>query len=243
MPLPNTQIATPPWVDAQDAADWLMPSELAVLDGWPSPRRRTEWLAGRLAAKRLLREVHGLDPLTCRIGREGAAPVVLGDCPTGLVLSLSHSGGLGAASVCDRGAQGWVGLDVQQVRPVRAGLAARVLTDLERKQLLAELGDAEGRAGVLLLWALKEAAIKARRTAWGRALREMEVRLTAPGRAEISICGEATQTAEYVRLEGGWWLARSLRPLGPIRPLELARPLEPPGPPGAGATAGTGRAA
>ena len=204
MLLPNTMVAAPDWVTAQNPADWLALSEIVAWKHWPSPKRRAEWLAGRLAAKRLLRDTYGTDPLACQIVREGVAPVARGGCPASLVLSLSHSGGLGAASFCPA-AEGTVGVDVQQIRPVRPGLAARVLSASER----AQIGTPEE---VLLLWALKEAAIKARRLPWGRALRDLEVRLTEPGLAEITVPGEAAQAAAYARVAGGWWLARSIRP-------------------------------
>lgn len=206
MLLPNTVIAAPEWVAAQNPADWITPSEREVWGGFPSPKRRVEWLAGRLAVKRLLQEMYGTDPVTCEVAREGVAPVVRGECPPGLSLSLSHSGGFGAASLC-AAAKGTVGVDVQRVRPVHRGLAARVFSAEEQAQV-EELED-----GLLLLWALKEAAIKARRLPWGRALRGLQVRLTGPGEAEIAVSGEAAQTAAYAFVESGWWLARSIRPL------------------------------
>lgn len=207
MLLQDTVIAAPDWVAAQDPADWLMPNEQEVWESWRSPKRRAEWLAGRLAVKVLLRETYDADPLTCWIEREGVAPVVRGECPPGLSLSLSHSGGLGAASLC-RSQEGTVGVDAQRIRLVHRGLAARVFSAEERAQV-------EGKPdGLLLLWALKEAAIKARRLPWGRALRDLEVRLTEPGQAEITMPGEAAQTAIYALIEGGWWLARSRRSPG-----------------------------
>ena len=208
--MPNTSLATPAWVAAQTPADWLMPPELAVLESWPSPKRRAEWLAGRLAVKRLLRESFDIDPLVCRIGRDGVAPVIRGSELPEIVLSLSHSGGLGAASFCEA-AEGEVGVDVQRIRPVHRRLAARVFTKQEREQIDGQ------EESLLLLWALKEAAIKARRQPWGRALCDLEVRLTGSGRADIFVPGETAQAAQYVRVEGGWWLARSLRPPA-IRP-------------------------
>ncbi len=207
MLLPNTIIAAPEWVAAQDPADWLTLSEQKVWGGFVSPKRRAEWLAGRLAVKRLLMEIYGTDPLACEVAREGVAPVVRGKCPAGLSVSLSHSGGFGAASLC-AAAKGTVGVDVQRIRPAHRGLAARVFSAEEQ----AQTEPLEN--GLLLLWALKEAAIKARRLPWGRALRELEVRLTGPGRAEIAVPGEAAQTATYASLEGGWWLARSRRSPG-----------------------------
>ena len=74
MLLPNTALATPDWVAAQNPADWLMPSEQEMWSGFVSAKRRAEWLAGRLAVKRLLMETYGTAPLACRVAREGAAP-------------------------------------------------------------------------------------------------------------------------------------------------------------------------
>ena len=98
---------------------------------------------------------------------------------------------------------------MQRIRPAHPGLAGRALTDWERGEAAGILGG----DGVLLFWALKEAAIKARRRAWGRALREITVTLDGvePGCAWIAIAGEPTQNARY-ELREGWWLARSVRP-------------------------------
>lgn len=217
--LPQTTIARPAWVRAQDPAHWLTGDELAVLASWRSETRRAEWLAGRLAVKRLLRDSFGLPPHLCAVGRDGAAPCILPRGPTGvplarLCLSLSHSAGLGAATVSDLGWEGAAGIDVQIVRPVRPGLGARVLTLGESAQVKARFGDGGDPNGLLLLWALKEAAIKARRAAWGRALREIAVEMAGPGAATIFIHGEPPMAASYARLEDAgdaWWLARAVR--------------------------------
>lgn len=219
--LTQTTIAPPGWVQAQEPADWLTENERAVFVSWRSDKRRAEWLAGRLAAKRLLRESYGLPPLLCVIGREGPAPCILSPDLTAhpwvrLRLSLSHSAGLGAATVSDPDREGTAGVDVQRVRPVHPGLGLRAFTPGERAQIGSRFGDGNDPDGLLLLWALKEAAIKARRAAWGRALREIEVRLSGPSTATIHISGEPALTAAYARLgdtTDAWWLARAVRPV------------------------------
>ncbi len=223
--LPQTTIAHPAWVRAQNPAHWLTEGERAVLLSWRSDKRRAEWLAGRLAAKRLLRDSYGLSPLLCTIGREGIAPRALSpdlpDAPSRpalphLCLSLSHSAGLGAATVSDTSGEGTAGVDAQLVRPVRPGLGVRAFTPNERAQIRARFGDENDAGGLLLFWALKEAAIKARRLAWGRTLREIEVKLAGPDAAAIHIGGEPLLTASFLRLEDAkdaWWLARAVRPV------------------------------
>ena len=210
--LPQTTLALPEWAAAQDPAHWLAPPELAQDAAWTSVKRRAEWRAGRFAAKRLVRDIFGLSPLAFAIGRDGDAPCLVGPDLPPVILSLSHSAGLGAATFSDPAGEGVVGLDVQQVRPVHPGLAARVFTTAERAQIAAQFGEGSHAAGMLLLWALKEAAIKTRRRAWGRSLREIEVELTADGKAVVRMPGEPPLSAAYVMLEGGWWLARAVRP-------------------------------
>ena len=99
-----------------------------------------------------------------------------------------------------------MGIDIQQIRPVHPNLAARILTEGEQ----AQAGSTE--ENIVLFWALKEAAIKARRLAWNRALKEIAVTLTIDGMAEIMIAGEQKPLrASYCHAEG-CWLARAVRP-------------------------------
>ena len=210
MPLPQTTIAHPEWVASQDPTKWLTVAELTVWVSWRSPKRRAEWLAGRLAAKKLVQDTFGLGPREFTIGREGDAPCLIGPVLPTISLSLSHSAGLGAATLSDKRLEGTAGIDVQRVRLVHSGLGMRVFTAVERRQIAAHFGSEEDLEGMLLLWALKEAAIKARRTAWVHPLQEIEVRLTEGNMAMISMTGEEPMAAAYDWLDG-WWLARAVR--------------------------------
>jgi len=213
--LPRTVVVQPEWVRAQNPNLWLTPSERDVYTAWASEKRKSEWLAGRLAAKKLLWEEIGLAPLDWRIGRDGVAPAIIG-CGLPVTLSLSHSDGLGAATFSDTRTEGSAGVDVQRVRPVHPGLCARVFTENERQQIAAQFGSEHSADGMLLFWALKEAAIKARRQAWGRSLQDIQVHLGGPDLGEVVIEGETAFMGQFVRL-GAWWLARVVRP--PIKPL------------------------
>ncbi len=205
MDIPQTLVVAPDWGASQDSSEWLTAGELALCDAPASPRRRADRLAGRMALKRLLWEEFGVSPLRFEIGSDGPAPALSSwPGPTGLTVSLSHSAGAGAASWAWVDTEGTVGVDLQHVRPAHPGLRARILTENEQAQ----------GADTLLFWALKEAAIKARRQPWGRALREIAVTLedgeTEHGEARIAIAGEPTLTASYAR-QWDWWLARAVR--------------------------------
>jgi len=219
MPMPQTIVVFPEWVAAQDPSHWLTPSEMAAYDAWQSPKRRAEWLAGRLAAKRLAGDLFGLEPQAFTVGREGVAPCLVGADVPPVLLSLSHSHGLGAATLSDGRQEGSAGIDAQRIRPVHRGLCARVFTAGERSQIAAHFGAEDDPAGMLLFWALKEAAIKARRAAWGRPLREIEARIVGgggeqeEGRAVVEMTGEPPLSGAFERVEG-WWLARAVLPHG-----------------------------
>ncbi len=213
MLLPRTVVTDSRWIDAQDKAVWLTTGERAVSDGWRSETRRTEWLAGRLAAKRLLWEELGIAPLSWSVGRDGPAPSLGGLALPYTRLSLSHSGGIGAATLTDTRTEGSAGIDLQRIRPVHPGLCARVFTPDERRQIAAWFGSEDSADGALLLWALKEAAIKARRQAWSRPLRSIAVHLEGTGSATITLESAHSLTADYTRLaeeRGHWWLARAV---------------------------------
>lgn len=211
MSLTQTMIVWPEWVAAQEPAQWLTPWELTTLASWSSDKRRREWLAGRLAAKRLMGEEFGLSPRAYAIGREGVAPCLTGqDCPP-IILSLSHGDGLGAASWSAAQAEGTVGIDIQQVRPVHAGLCARVFTSEEQAQIRVRWGASDSQEGLLLFWAVKEAALKTRRAPWGRPLREIVVTQTGQGTASVQMPGEPQITAAFLFLNGAW-LVRAIRP-------------------------------
>lgn len=210
MPLPNTVIVQPDWVRAQNPAFWLTPDEMQTYAAWVSEKRKSEWLAGRLAAKKLLRDALGIAPLDWQIGRDGVAPVVVGQ-ETAVTLSLSHSDGMGAATFSETRTEGSAGVDIQRIRPVHPGLCARVFTPGERQQIAVQFGSEDSADGMLLFWALKEAAIKARRQAWGRSLQAVEVHLSEENSSEVIIEGEPPLTAQFVRA-GAWWLARVVKP-------------------------------
>jgi len=210
MILPQTQIATPEWVKAQEITHWLTHEELEVSDVWASEKRRLEWRAGRLAVKRLLRDSFDLDPLEYTIEKRGVAPIVSRGLLPHISLSLSHSHSLGAASWSDRNTEGVVGIDAQHVRPVHPGLLNRVFTLEEQSQIRLYFGSEDDPQGQLLLWAIKEAAIKSRCIPWERALREISATLTDVNKAVAHCAGEPTISVQMEWMEG-WWLARAVR--------------------------------
>lgn len=127
---------------------WLTPAEAAACAAFPAEKRRRDWLAGRVAAKRALARLWGRAPREC-----GVEPDAQGrPRPAGLAgsLSISHCI-LGAAAAARK--TGLVGVDWETVeeRPARVvELFAR-----EDERAFVATPDAQTR-----LWALKESALK-----------------------------------------------------------------------------------
>jgi 4'-phosphopantetheinyl transferase len=149
-------LAPPALLEAALAS--LTPAERDLCDAFKFPKRRRDWLLGRLAAKRAVQAAEGKD-------RELSAIAVLplpSGCPSfegaeglsGWGLSISHGHGRAAAVV----APGPVGVDVEQLRALPEGGWRFFLNPKEREWLADE---PLGPQGEIVVWALKEAAYKA----------------------------------------------------------------------------------
>ncbi|MFJ7203514.1 4'-phosphopantetheinyl transferase family protein [Streptomyces sp. NPDC098789] len=157
----------------------LSPAEQRVADGLAS-RRRAEWLAGRLLAKRLVATflavpAHEVEVLP---RGDGSPRVLVGGGPApALHLSISHTARHVAAAL----APGPVGVDLcdtASAATVRR-VADHVLSPRDRRAIATDrLGDPPGdRPGAWAgAWALKEAAVKADRSGiFGPAARRVPI--------------------------------------------------------------------
>ncbi len=174
--------------DAETLAAWaaavLSPDEIETWKGFRLPKRRREWLMGRIAAKEAVR-IRLMRP-DCSPGPAGDHPpapsrrqiVVRGDArgrpcvvrPPGsdgpdapasegpaIVLSIAHTEGVAVAAVSTRAAG--IGIDVERLER-RGDYESAAFTDDERRRL--DAGPPERRAErSLRLFCAKEAAAKA----------------------------------------------------------------------------------
>ncbi len=138
--------------------DTLSADEQARLAGFGSPKRRREFALGRDVARRLVAEQTEARPedVSLRVAEDGAPEA------EGLHLSLAHASTdalvLAVAAVSPLP----VGVDLEVVRPRRPDLYRYVLHP-EEHGLIETLPYGHDAAQVLL-WALKEATLKAMRT-------------------------------------------------------------------------------
>ena len=138
----------------------LLGEERALWARHRSPRRRAEFLAGRIAARRAVAGA---------LGEGGAAALEIGKDPTGapavrghpaLHVSIAHSHGFAAAVAAPFA----VGVDLERTEPRPEAFARMFFTDAEHERLAAVPGP-EREELLHVLWTRKEAASKVGR--WG----------------------------------------------------------------------------
>lgn len=151
----------PPLLEAARAGEALVGEERALYEGFRHPRRRAEFLAGRIAARRAAARALGRASGGGRleIARDPSGAPCLKGHPA-LQLSISHSHDVAVAVAAPFA----VGVDVEVDAPRPAALARCFFCAAERERL-ATAPEAERQGLVNLLWTRKEAASKVGR--WG----------------------------------------------------------------------------
>lgn len=149
--------------------NWLAPAERATLARLSVPKRRREWLAGRVAAKELVRRRHriagedALQRIEIVVQREGASrgkPSYRIDRSPGLFdLSISHSGDRAVAALASS-PQEQIGIDIEQIETRSESFEALALSTAERT-LVSRLDGQDRAVAVTQRWVLKEALSKA----------------------------------------------------------------------------------
>jgi phosphopantetheinyl transferase len=146
-------------VDAE-LAQRLDQVERRELDALPHPKRRRDWLAGRMVAKSAVRHVLGRDHagwLDLRIERGAdGAPRVFRDGASPAQVSIAHSADVAIAAASDTTP---LGVDVERVSPAVEEIADSFCLPGELE--IARASESHTRAQVLtVLWTAKEAARK-----------------------------------------------------------------------------------
>ena len=131
----------------------------AGLEGAIAKRRR-EYLAGRISARRALRDLLGA---AASGGEIGADDDDVPRWPAGVVGSISHGAGFGFAAVAPADRYGGLGVDVERVvSPRQAGrLGARVLNEREMSLRRGAAGGLTEAEMFTLAFSAKESAYKA----------------------------------------------------------------------------------
>ncbi len=173
--------------------DLLSADELLVLAGLVVPKRRAEWLGGRMLAKALCR-AHlarrgwslAKSDFSILRARDGSPKVFARDgAELPITVSLSHSHGRAVAAVCD-GAGAPLGIDLELCEPRARAFVEDFFTSRE----VVWVDEAEeGARAATEIWSLKESALKALRVGLGADTRSVEARPRAVVRAGWSRAG------------------------------------------------------
>jgi 4'-phosphopantetheinyl transferase EntD/NAD(P)-dependent dehydrogenase (short-subunit alcohol dehydrogenase family) len=155
----------------------LPASEESALTARGTPRRQRDRIAGRLAARAAVRELTGAQDHEFSVDNDPLGrPQV--DLPQDVRISITHRSGE-ALAVATSG--GWPGIDVERIEPRAPAFAETWFTPVER--LLA--GNDPFRQ--TLIWAAKEAVLKALGTGLRLAASEVEITDIAPGRLSVRL--------------------------------------------------------
>ncbi|MBB5347012.1 4'-phosphopantetheinyl transferase superfamily protein [Desulfoprunum benzoelyticum] len=161
---PDAYLARPPGSGPVVLAD----PELAALAAYTLPKRRAQWLTGRICAKQATSAY--LRKFLPQLPLPDARDIMIANLPSGrpeiagpfaavsgIDLSISHSGGYAAALV----AAAACGIDIQEDSPTLERICARFCQPQEAQILQRHLPDLQPIPRLNLLWTAKEAARKA----------------------------------------------------------------------------------
>jgi len=146
------------------------------------PGRYRQWLLGRAAAKTLLQRTAGeLDidvpmhkHINIRRTPDGwPQPLTLKGNQLPVSLSISHTGERALCAVCPD-TEGKVGADIEAVKDRPRHFYEDFYTDGER-ELLEQLPDEMGHKAGTVIWCIKEAVLKARRTGFHNSATSIDV--------------------------------------------------------------------
>lgn len=149
--------------------------------------------------------------------------------PEGVVGSITHKGSYRAAAVARSAELSGLGIDAEPDEPMPAGVLETVASPRELEQVEALLARRPGLAWDRLLFAAKEAALKAAHPfSAPRGVREVEVELDAVASSFTAVTGARPGVPAPPEIRGTWACSQgrilavaSVRPeaAGPVREL------------------------
>jgi phosphopantetheine--protein transferase-like protein len=165
-------------------------------------KRRLDWLAGRIAAKRLIRKtrfhqegaVVPYSAITISADELGAPEVkVIGERGRAPRVSISHGAGL-AAAMLSPSRDVRPGIDVERVEERAGSFGEQFFTDGEQRHAAT---DVDPHRALTTLWAVKEATLKALGIGARVDMRQLEVHRRGE-KWNVRLTGEAQDRARAI---------------------------------------------
>jgi phosphopantetheinyl transferase len=175
----------------EDPALWLSEEERSELEARGTDRRVADRVAGRIAAKRALSELTGVDPLAIRIWTAASGqPVARVPGHPTVRVSISHREGRAVAVAVSAGR---VGVDLERVEVRPESFGRTWFRDDERDLV----GDPERQT---IAWAVKEAVLKWLGTGLRSSPHDVRVVEISEGTATVVLTGPSAEL--HARLGG-----------------------------------------
>jgi 4'-phosphopantetheinyl transferase len=182
---------------------WLSEEEKGCLKRFGAAKRRREFVTGRAAARTLLAEVLNTEPgqVPLRIASDGAVDVDAG----GWKLSIAHSGPHAVAAVSTTA----IGADLEHITE-RDPALKRFLLHPDDRGLVGDL-PYDSDASLVLVWTLKEAVLKARRTGFRTSPKKLRLDVDPESRTAQVVVQDgnapASQWQVAYQRAGAYWCA------------------------------------
>lgn len=196
-----------------DAESLLSPAEAANFSALIVPKRRSDWLLGRITAKQLVAEYLGrmdnapsLKDIVIATDADGAPYASLHGVRLPGSLSISHSHATAFCALLDEpGAT--VGADIEYVEARDPAFLSDFFTAREQAAALAWQ---EPHTATTLLWSAKEAVLKALREGLRIDTRQVQIALPTVLGAEWTQFEVTLQPSLAERFPGAWvgWASR-----------------------------------
>jgi len=194
--------------EAAVAGQYLVAPERLCFDGFRLPKRRLEWLGGRIAAKHAAKGLAGVgcqaaDWLRWRVETlPSGRPVLAEWVGERAEISISHSGSEAVAMAAEHAC----GVDIQQCSERLVRVKSRFCSAVEEERLVASLPGVEIISCLNLLWAAKEAVRKALPVTPLASFEETELLAVGgdpPAQLVLDICYRRRGTMTVLRCCGG----------------------------------------
>jgi phosphopantetheinyl transferase len=177
--------ADPPIAEASaedDPRPWLTDAELGELKLRGTDKRVRDRVAGRIAAKRALAALTGVDPLRIRVwSAESGEPLAEVAGHPGARVSISHKDGRAVAAAVE---DGGIGIDLERVERRDAPFSKTWFDDAERAIIA---GDPTRET---VGWAVKEAVLKLVGAGMACSPHDVHLLSIGEGSAEVELRGE-----------------------------------------------------
>ncbi|MBX7222218.1 MAG: 4'-phosphopantetheinyl transferase superfamily protein [Blastocatellia bacterium] len=187
--------------------EWLSEREQSVWKQFRFEKRRTEWLAGRWAAKKLLSRAFegGQNNLEILAAPDGAPEVFTFGEKAPYSLSLSHRNGYVLAAVNQEGHP--IGCDLEVIETRSSAFIEEFFTTEEQQQIRSSK---EADKLAIVLWSAKESVLKVMRTGLRVSTNHIRIFLEETPETAIQWSFEAEHIGTGQRFSGWWRISGAL---------------------------------